>query len=124
VTATSWLQFGGAAFLISLAQMNAFLLLLPQWVSAIFLGLALVGFAGWNSPTGQRVGLTTCGLLVLFAFVGQPFNQYWGSLIAPLLCLGVAHSPAAISDLFWRAMENGHLGPAVRSAGLEQSASV
>ncbi len=29
-----WLQFGGALFVIAVSQMNAYLLLLPQWVSA------------------------------------------------------------------------------------------
>jgi hypothetical protein len=100
--AEGWLQFGGAAFIISLAQMNAFLLLLPQWITAIYLPLALLGFAAWNSPTGQRAGLTMCAFVVLFAFIGQPFNQYWGSLFAPLLCMGIAQSPAALADLLRR----------------------
>ena len=34
---SGWLCMGGAAFLISTVQMNAYLLLLPQWVSAIYL---------------------------------------------------------------------------------------
>ncbi|HTQ40822.1 MAG TPA: hypothetical protein VMJ32_17510 [Pirellulales bacterium] len=99
---TSWLQFGGASFVIAIAQMNAYLLLLPQWVSAIYLPLAMLGFAGWNTATGRRAGLTACGFVIFFAFIGQPFNQYWGSLIAPLLTLGAAQAPTAISDLFRR----------------------
>jgi hypothetical protein len=97
-----WLQFGGAAFLIGLAQMNGYLLLLPQWVSAIYLPLAMLGFAGWNTATGLRAGLTACLFMIAFAFVGHPFNQYWGSLLAPLLALGAAQAPAAISDLIDR----------------------
>jgi hypothetical protein len=97
--AEGWLQFGGAAFVISLAQMNAFLLLLPQWVTAIFLPLAMLGFASWNTAAGRRAGFTACAFVILFAFVGQPFNQYWGSLFAPLLCLGAAQAPAALGDL-------------------------
>jgi hypothetical protein len=34
-----------------------------------------------------------------FAVVGQNFNQYWGSLIAPLLCFGVARFPASLWDM-------------------------
>ena len=52
----SWLQFGGAPFVIAVTQMNGYLLLLPQWVSALYLPLALLGFAGWNSATGLRAG--------------------------------------------------------------------
>src|SRR4029079_12040743 len=47
--AEGWLQLGGAAFVISLVQMNVYLLLLPQWVSAIYLMRALVAFAGMET---------------------------------------------------------------------------
>ncbi len=99
-----WIQFGAAGFVISTAQMNAYLLLLPQWVTAIYLVAALVGFAGWSTPLGTRIGVTTCLFLMAFAVVGQSFNQYWGSLIAPLLCFGVARMPASMRDL-WDAAE-------------------
>jgi hypothetical protein len=95
----SWVQFGGAAFLVSIAQMNAFLLLLPQWVTAIYISLAMFGFAFSKTPTLLRAGVTTCAFLLFFAFVGQPINQYWGSLIAPLLCLGACQAPRAIAEL-------------------------
>ncbi len=97
-----WLQLGGAGFVISTAQMNAYLLLLPQWVAALYLVAAMVGLAGWSSPLGTRVGLSVCLYLAAFAVVGQSFNQYWGALIAPLLCFGVVRLPASICDL-WRA---------------------
>jgi hypothetical protein len=87
----SWLRFGGAAFAISIVQMNSYLLLLPQWVSAIYLVLALLGFSAWNSPAGQRAGFTAAVYLAAFAVVGHDFNQYWGSMVAPLLCLGAGH---------------------------------
>jgi hypothetical protein len=98
-----WIHFGGAAFVISVAQMNAYLLQLPQWITGIYLSLALLGFAGWTAPWGQRAGLTAAVYLGGFAVVGNAFNQYWGSLIAPLLCLGVAQAPAALVDLWQRA---------------------
>ena len=94
-----WIQFGGAGFVISTAQMNAYLLLLPQWVTAIYLVAAMVGLAGWNTPLGSRIGLSTCLYVMAFAVVGQSFNQYWGSLIAPLLCFGVVRFPASLRDL-------------------------
>lgn len=97
-----WLRFGGLAFLVSITQMNGFLLTQPQWLSAIYLPLALLGFASWQSEIGRRATLATLTFVVLFAAVGQPINQYWGSLIAPLLCLGIARVPWAMRDL-WQA---------------------
>ncbi|MBX3412194.1 MAG: hypothetical protein KF708_05700 [Pirellulales bacterium] len=95
----SWLQFGGAPFLLSLSQMNCYLLLLPQWVTGIYLPLALLGFASWQAPWAQRMALVSLSYLALFALVGQSFNQYWGMLFAPLLCLGAARGAFAIRDL-------------------------
>jgi hypothetical protein len=100
-----WIQFGGTAFVIAAAQMNAYLLLLPQWIAALYLVAALLGFAGWHTPLGLRCGLTVCLFVMAFAVVGQQFNQYWGSLMAPLLCFGVVRFPASLRDL-WKA---GHL---------------
>lgn len=95
----SWLQFGGAPFLLSLAQMNCYLLLLPQWVTGIYLPLAVLGLAGWSAPWGQRIALVTFGYLAVFAVVGQSFNQYWGMLFSPLLCFGAARGVFAVRDL-------------------------
>ena len=95
----SWLCYGGAPFVISVLQMNVFLLLLPQWVTAIYFVCAMLGFASWVTPSGQRIGTTAALFVIAFAFVGQPFNQYWGSIIAPLFCLGAARFPSALSDL-------------------------
>jgi MFS family permease len=95
----TWLQAGGMAFVASLAQVNAWFLLLPQAFAAAYLALAMLGAASWHSEWGRRVGLTFCGYAATFALVGYEFNQYWGVLIAPLFALCAAHAPAALSDL-------------------------
>jgi hypothetical protein len=94
----SWLRLGGLTFVISLVQVNAYLLVSPQWLSALYFPAALLGLATWRSPAGCRIAGTACMYLALFAFVGQPFNQYWGSLIAPLLCFGAARSLGVIKE--------------------------
>jgi hypothetical protein len=103
-----WLQLGGAAQVIAVSQVNAYLLLLPQWITALYLAAALVGFASWSTPAGTRAGLTAALYVVAFGVVGHEFNQYWGAMIGPLLCLGAAHAPGAVQDL-WIA---GRLRPA------------
>ena len=47
---------------------------------------------------GQRAGLTVCAFAVAFSVAGHEFNQYWGSLMAPLLCFGVVRFPASLRD--------------------------
>jgi hypothetical protein len=95
----SWWQAGGLPFLISLAQINAFLLVAPQAFAAAYLMLSLLGATTLNSTWGRRVAFTLCGYLVTFALVGYEFNQYWGVLIAPLFAMCAAHAPAAIANL-------------------------
>jgi hypothetical protein len=94
-----WVRFGGTAFVISTSQVNAYLLLLPQWVTAVYFALAMLGFASWSGPTGLRFGLTAALYVVGFGVVGQDFNQYWGSMTAPLFCFGVARSGTALIEL-------------------------
>lgn len=96
-----WLRLGGAGFLIATAQMNAYLLLLPQWVAAIFLAAALLGAATWNTAGGRLIGFTIAAYTAAFALVGNDFNQYWGCLTAPLLCLAAARAPFVLRGC-WR----------------------
>jgi hypothetical protein len=98
-----WVQFGGTAFVISTTQMSGYLLLLPQWVTALYFVLAMLGYAGWNTPLGRRAGFSACIYVVAFGMVGQEFNQYWGALVAPLWCFGIAQAPGALRDLLRRA---------------------
>lgn len=101
--AESWIQFLGLPFVISTAQMNCYLLLLPQWVTALFVVLALAGVAIWKTPAHARLGWTILGFCAAFCVVGQPFNQYWGSMYAPLLALAVGRSAQCVAELWQRA---------------------
>jgi len=94
-----WIRFGGAGFVLATAQMNAYLLLLPPWATALYFAAAMFGLAGWHTRLGTRIGLTTCLYVTAFTIAGQDFNQYWGLIIAPLLCFGVVRLPASMRDL-------------------------
>jgi hypothetical protein len=98
----SWVRFGGLAFVLSTVQTNAYLLVCPQWLSALYFVAAMLGLAGWNSALGRRLAGAICLYTVGFAVIGQPFNQYWGAMIAPLFCFAAARAPAALCDL-WKA---------------------
>ena len=64
-----WLRLGGLPFVISLVQMNAYLLVSPQWLAALYLPAALLGLAAWPSALGRRVTGTVCLYLGVFAVV-------------------------------------------------------
>jgi hypothetical protein len=94
-----WLAFHGTSLVLCMVQMNPYLLLLPQWVAALYFAAAMFGFAGWHTPLGVRAGLTAALFVAAFGIVGQEFNQYWGTLLAPLLCFGFVRLPQSLWDL-------------------------
>jgi len=102
-----WVKFGGAPFIISVAQVSAYLLLIPQWVSAIYLSLAMLAMAAWSDKFALRLALPLLLYLALFAAIGNDFNQYWGALLAPTLCLAVATAPRALACLYQNARLTG-----------------
>ena len=95
-----YVHFGGTAFVLSTVGFHILLMELPNWTWAFYLPLAVLGLAGWRGENGTRVSLTAATYLAAFAFVGQPFNDYWGLIDAPLLALGFVHSAASLRDLF------------------------
>lgn len=97
--AGTWLQAGGLAFVISLAQIQAFLIVLPQAVAAVYFALAMLGAASAKGAWSQRISYTLASYVALFGLVGYDFNQYWGVLIAPLFALAAAKAPCAVADL-------------------------
>lgn len=94
-----WLQFGGLGFLIATAAFNGFFMILPGWVNALLLPLALLGLSAWPGRNGAHAGLMVGAALCVFAVLGKPFNTYWGALYTPLLTMGLAWLPWAMLDL-------------------------
>ncbi len=82
--AADWVRFGGGPFVLSTVQMNGILLILPQWISGLFLTLALVGFAQGPSDANQRSG----GLRL--------YHSVRGRRAAAEPILGLAHRPADV----------------------------
>jgi hypothetical protein len=102
-----WIRFGGAGFLIATAQLNAYLLLLPQWVTGIYLAAALLGAATWNTAGGRLIAFTVATYAVAFSIAGNEFNQYWGCQVAPLLCIVAARAPSVLRQA-WNAATGSH----------------
>jgi hypothetical protein len=100
--AAGWVQWGGAAFVISTVRMNVYLLVSAPWVAALYFAAAMLGLASWNSRFGTRVGLTVSLYVAGMAVVGLPVNAYWGLVTAPLVALGAARAPVALAECWQR----------------------
>jgi hypothetical protein len=93
-----WLQLGGPAFVLATTRVNAYLIIAPAWLAAVYLPLALLGLAGQHGE--RRAALTVGAYVTAFLIVGiHPDNAYWGLLYAPLLPLGLVWAPDALRDL-------------------------
>jgi hypothetical protein len=97
-----WLQWGGAAFILATASFNGVFLLLPTWLSALYLPLMLLGLLASPARAMVIISATVLAFIALFAMFGKPVNAYWGALYTPLLAFGAVWVGPALRDL-WRA---------------------
>lgn len=100
----SWVQFGGAGFVLSATSFNGLFALLPLWVTALLLPLAVVGMLAAPAAWIARVLATVLAYVLVFAVFGKAVNFYWGALYAPLLAFGLVWAWPALRDLGRRAM--------------------
>lgn len=94
-----WIALGGWKFVLATCSMHPYLIVLPPWLTAVAVPLALLGLMGWRGLLGLRIAATVCVYMTAFLFVGQGFNRYWGVLYVNLLPLGLLFAPAAAADL-------------------------
>ncbi len=94
-----WTSLGGWRFILSLTANSSAFSLLPLWLTALALPLALFGWASRGDPFADRVTLALAALIAPFMGIGRPDNFYWGLLIAPLLPIGLAFAPRGLVDL-------------------------
>ncbi len=94
-----WASAGGWAFVLGLVERCTLFALLPLPLVAIFLPLALTGWASLGRGAGDRAAVLLLVYVAAFMLIGRPDNFYWGILIAPLLPIGLAFAPAALRDL-------------------------
>ncbi len=99
----SWLRFGSLPFLLVTTQINTFLYVAPYWLTAIYFSVGMVGVIGWRSEWGIRVSLVVAAYLAFFFVAGQPFNNYWGILISPLMGIEVVAGVMGLRVLVRRA---------------------
>jgi hypothetical protein len=94
-----WITFRGWKFVLGTASMHPYLFLLSPWITAIFVPAALLGLLGWKGVLGRRLAWTVAGYIVLFLFIGQWFNLYWGAIYVDLLPIGILFTGRSMRDL-------------------------
>jgi len=95
--AHAWLFSGGGVFLLHAIQSTGLLFLMPTPVFAAFMVVAVA--AGWARTMPAHVRLGVLVYAAFFMCAGQPFNLYWGHMVAPLLAMWMAYSPEGLAVL-------------------------
>jgi hypothetical protein len=100
-----WRGLLGFGYFIDSVKETTLLVLLPLWVDALVVALALFGWAAWNSPVGLRALVTIAGYAALLGLFAREGNVYWGLMIAPIVLLGLVFAPDGLRDLVTRARD-------------------
>lgn len=94
-----WASFGGWKLVLTMVQDSSLLSEFHLSAAAVVVPLALLGWAAWKGPSGTRGFLALAGYCCAFMVLGRDNNTYWGALLAPVIFVGLAFVPAALSDL-------------------------
>lgn len=103
----AWAGMLGFGFFVKTMQLSTALYLVPVWLAAPLVGLALFGWAAWRSPLAPRALAVILGYAGLLALFGRTDTFYWGLMIAPTLLIGLAFAPDGLRDLTARAQGAG-----------------
>ena len=94
-----WAGMLGFGFFVKTMTISTALAMLPLWLGAPLVGLALAGWAGWNDALGLRAVATYSAYALLIALFGRADTFYWGLMVAPAILTGLAFAPDTVRDL-------------------------
>jgi hypothetical protein len=87
--AGSWLRWNGLAFTFATMKVSGWLGSAPHAVAVLYTAAGLASVASPRAP--RHVTAPVVSYLALFAVAGQPFNDYWGWVAAPIWAFAAAH---------------------------------
>ena len=94
-----WLVFGGVPFVIETIRQTTALLVVPAWVTAVVVPLAVLGWPSRKSSLADRVVALFAIYFAVFMVIGRMQNTYWGTLYVPLIGAGLAFSVSGLAVL-------------------------
>jgi hypothetical protein len=94
--ASSWIRFGGPAFVVETLRTNSLLFHAPVWAASAAFLVLVAGLTSEDVPPHLRWVVLL--FIVFFAIVGQPFNWYWGWLPGFALPLVFAYGVASAGE--------------------------
>lgn len=91
-----WLAFEGWPLFVEMIRSTSFLVLLPFWVAAVAVPLALLGWWSAGTRFGICVALMVTGYAAAFMVIGRADTVYWGFMLTALVLPGLAMVPRVL----------------------------
>ncbi len=104
-TAADILELAGFGLFLEATAGGTVLTVLPLWLAAPLVGIALFGWAVWQDPTGLRVLVLLVATAVMTGLFGRGDTAHWPLLVAPLVPLGLLFAVDGIRDLLGTALD-------------------
>lgn len=97
VVSDGWVRARGWPGVIATCTHGTGLVLLPLALGGALVPWAVAGWATVERGLAIRATLWLAGMMAMFCVIGRTNNLYWGALIAPLLPVGIAFAPRALT---------------------------
>lgn len=94
-----WNAMGGWSTYLQFVHQTTILRFWPQWMAAVAIPLAWLGWLGLGGRLGSTMIVMQMGYAVMFMLFARTSNFYWAMLVAPTLLVGLAFAPRALADL-------------------------
>lgn len=94
-----WAGLLGFGFFVKTMRQSTALDLVPLWLAAPLVGLALFGWAAWSNPLAARALAVFAGYAALLGLFGRADTVYWGLMVAPAFLTGLAFMPDGLRDV-------------------------
>jgi hypothetical protein len=104
-----WSGMLGPGFFVNSISASTALMIMPSWLQALLVALALFGWAGVRDPLGARAAWLFVAFALLLALFSRPDTFYWALMVAPTFLIGLVFVPDSIRDLAAAALDRRRL---------------
>ena len=94
-----WSGLHGPGFFVRALVTSTALSAVPLALAAPIVALAILGWAAWRDPTGERATLLFLGYAAAIAIFARLNTFYWALMPAPVILVGIIFAPDALRDL-------------------------
>ncbi|MBR0552083.1 hypothetical protein [Stakelama marina] len=100
-----WFGMDGFGFFINAVSGATVLQVFPLWLTGLAIGIALFGWACWESPLALRAWSVLLTYALLLSVAAPMGAIHWGLMIAPLVLVGIVFAPDGLRDVARAALD-------------------